>query len=66
MRSTRIATVAVTAGAALLGWSAVSVAAIGDQLPASSSPAGQPQQQQLDRSTDRGPCVHDHDRRPGV
>ncbi|WP_027006765.1 hypothetical protein [Conexibacter woesei] len=62
MRSTRIATVAVTAGAALLGWSAVSVAAIGDQLPASSSPAGQPQQQQLDR----GHCDHDHDRRPGV
>ena len=66
MRSTRLATVAVTAGAALLGWSAVSVAAIGDQLPAASSPGGQQQQQQQDRSPDRGHCDHDHDRRPGV
>jgi Spy/CpxP family protein refolding chaperone len=66
MRSTRLATAAVTAGAALLGWSAVSVAAIGDQLPA---PSPGQQQQQPDRSQSsphQGHCDHDHDRRPGV
>jgi Spy/CpxP family protein refolding chaperone len=63
MRSTRLATAAVAAGAALLGWSTVSVAAIGDQLPA----APRQQQQHQERHTD-GPCDHDrgHDRRPGV
>jgi Spy/CpxP family protein refolding chaperone len=61
MRSTRIATVAVTAGAALLGWSAVSVAAIGDQLPAAA-----PAQHQQQQDQHRGHCDHDVDRRPGV
>jgi Spy/CpxP family protein refolding chaperone len=60
MRSTRLATAAVAAGAALLGWSTVSVAAIGDQLPAA------PKQQQQERPS--GHCDHDrgHDHRPGV
>jgi Spy/CpxP family protein refolding chaperone len=60
MRSTRLATAAVAAGAALLGWSTVSVAAIGDQLPA--SPSGQPHQQQQEPHH----CVREHDHRPGV
>lgn len=64
MRSTRIATVAVTAGAALLGWSAVSVAAIGNQLPATSP--GQQHQQQDQPSNRGGHCDPGHARRPGV
>lgn len=63
MRSTRLATAAVAAGAALLGWSTVSVAAIGDQLPAASPSKQQRQDQQQPRSHE-GHCDHGH--HPGV
>jgi hypothetical protein len=74
MRSTRLATVAVTAGAALLGWSAVGVSAIGGQLsaaaPAPAPAPAQPQQQQQlppDRHQhDDVDFERHHDRHPGV
>jgi hypothetical protein len=53
MRSSRLAVLAVAAGAALLGWSTVGVAAIGGQLSAA-APAVQ--QQQLQQ-----PAWHRHD-----
>jgi hypothetical protein len=72
MRSSRLAAVAVAAGAALLGWSTAGVTALGGKLSAASSTTQQQHQQPLWRPDDRVDLdlrSHGHghrDRRPGV